>query len=385
MVQAEYYYGDGKQDPVNDSIAGESSVAEAARPVPSANFVQEEHHAVDRQGAEQRSRSGNYLDVENRPPNIESGDDNQPQSAPNRAAAEPAASARAGISAASVRLRAAQLFPRGSIAPAAKPPRPAAAESPTNELITSAFDAAKQVALVRGQLAREEVVGYLVADALGVELLKEEALRLGENARKAAIAAKEGAQQLKNGASAKKSKLRKAAEKDAARAAGLDAELQRLDAELAAALSEHWSAPRQLAGLPDAKTEVFEARRQPNKCCDKHACAPGCDDDMCPRARALLDAAESPEATAAVKAAFLVFFLSGNEGSDSYFNENLEHAELKYKHALRRLKAAYPEMFCGFGERSHMNMMHWAARLEDAGHPMPAVQQAAKVFGIGRL
>ena len=63
IVQAEYSYDDDKQELVNDSIAGASSAAEAALPVPGTKSVQEEHHAVERQGAEQRSCSGNCMNV----------------------------------------------------------------------------------------------------------------------------------------------------------------------------------------------------------------------------------------------------------------------------------------------------------------------------------
>ena len=64
--------------------------------------------------------------------------------------------------------------------PAAKPRHPPARQKPTNELAVAAFEASKDVALIRGELAREEVVGFLVADALGMELLKAEAMRLVE-------------------------------------------------------------------------------------------------------------------------------------------------------------------------------------------------------------
>ena len=44
----------------------------------------------------------------------------------------------------------------------------------------------------------------------------------------------------------------------------------------------------------------------------------------------------------AVKAAFLVMFYTLKGSNDSYFNESLEVAELKYQQALKRLKRAYP-------------------------------------------
>ena len=57
---------------------------------------------------------------------------------------------------------------------------------------------AKGVALVRGKLSKAQVVAYLLADTLGIEILEGEAMRLGENATKDAVAAKDGAQKLRN-------------------------------------------------------------------------------------------------------------------------------------------------------------------------------------------
>ena len=57
---------------------------------------------------------------------------------------------------------------------------------------------------------------------------------------------------------AKKTKLRKKAAKDAALAARLDADLEQLDSELAAALHGHWHAPCSLAGLPDETLKLKE-------------------------------------------------------------------------------------------------------------------------------
>ena len=53
---------------------------------------------------------------------------------------------------------------------------------------------------------------------------------------------------------------------------------------------------------------------------------------------------------------------------DSFYNEQLEVAELKYQHALRRLKQAYPEEFCGWGLKSAEHMAAWAVR---ANHLTP--------------
>ena len=274
-----------------------------------------------------------------------------------------------------MKLRAAELFPGGTTVPAVKPRLPPAAPQATRALVVATFDASKGIALVRGKLSKAEVVAYLLADALGIEILKEEAMRVGENASKDAVAAKDGAQKLKNAASAKKAKLRKKAAKDAT--IDLDVDLEQLDKELADDLRRHWRAPCTPAGLPDAKSTVVESRPRP-----KPAATPAA--DMCPRARRIIDVSESDEVATAVKAAFLVIFHSVKGTKDSFFNEQLEVAELKYQHALRRLKQAYPEDFCGWGPKSAEYMAAWAVGLGDKGFPVAAAQQAAKALGLER-
>ena len=118
---------------------------------------------------------------------------------------------------AGLKLRAAELFPGGTTVPAAKPRLPPAAPQATRALVVATFDASKGIALVRGELCKAEVVGYLLADALGIEILKKEAMRLGENASRDAVAAKDGAQKLQNVVRAKKAKLRQKAAKDSTR------------------------------------------------------------------------------------------------------------------------------------------------------------------------
>ena len=279
---------------------------------------------------------------------------------------------------ADLKLRASELFPGGTAVPAAKPRLPPTAPQATHALVVAAFDASKGVTLKRGELCKAEVVGYLLADALGIEILKEEAMRIGENATKDAVAAKDGAQKLKNGVSAKKAKLRKKAAKDAT--INLDAALEQLDKELADDLRRHWRAPCKPAGLPDAKSKVVESRPRPMP---KPAAAPATD-TICPRARRILDMSESAEVATAVKAAFVVIFHTVRGTKESFFNEQLEVAELKYQHALRRLKQAYPEEFCGWGPKSAESMAAWAVDLGDRGFPVAAAQQAAKALGLSR-
>lgn len=144
----------------------------------------------------------------------------------------------------------------------------------TLSLLVATFDASKKVPLIRGKLCKAQVVAYLLADALGIELLPEEALKFGENAARDAIAAKDGAQKLKNVNSAKKTKLRQKAAKDAT--IDLDPALEQLDKEIDDDLRMHWRAPCTPAGLPDPKSKVVESRPKPKA-------QPAMPDDICPR------------------------------------------------------------------------------------------------------
>ena len=188
---------------------------------------------------------------------------NHPQSSSNHPPAEPAADGDWQLELAFVKQRAAELFPGGTATPALKPRRPALVEKPTNELAMLVFDASKGIAIIRGQLAREEVAGYLAADLLGIELLKEEALRLGESVRKAAAAAKDGDAKLRNATAALKSKLKQKALKDPEIAADLPCKLQRLDSGLDTARAQLKQEPSKLNGLPDAKSVIVERKPKP--------------------------------------------------------------------------------------------------------------------------
>ena len=188
---------------------------------------------------------------------------NHPQSSSNHSPAEPPADSEWQLDAASVKQRAAELFPGGTATPNSKPRRPALVEKPTNELAMLVFEASKGIALIRGQLAREEVAGYLAADLLGIELLKEEALRLGESVRKAAAAAKDGDARLRNASAALKSKLKQKAQKDPELAADLPCKLQRLDSDLDVARAQLKQEPPKLNGLPEADTVIVERKPKP--------------------------------------------------------------------------------------------------------------------------
>ena len=236
-----------------------------------------------------------------------------------------------------VRQRAAELFPNGATAPAMKPRQPAIVQKATNKLVSLCFEASKKVKRVRGQLAGEEIAGYLVADYLGLELLTEEALPLGESVRKAALAAKEREKELKNGASAVKSKLRKTAEKNPARAASLDADVLKVDTALATDLAKLWRGEPTLNGLPGERTAVVEERALTDV--EQRRLALG---RMFPSEEAwnAIDAAEFVEDAERL---FTDAKILGYEVDDEA-EEKRELAMVRYKHALRRLKKAFPHV-----------------------------------------
>ena len=284
-------------------------------------------------------------------------------------------------------LRVKELFPGDESAPAVPPRVPAVAEEATNDLAVLTFDAAKKIKVIRGRRAREEVSGYLFADLLGMEMLKTEVLRLGEAVRRAAIDAKDEETRLKNAASAKKSYLRKKAEKDAELAVRLAAEIEEIDAATAAACRDVQTAVIKPAGLPDRNTVLVESRPPPKPAPaapaapSVHVCSDSCTEDMCPRAREMYEMATSSEAALAIVTAYNVLSLSRG-GKDSFFDEKLAHAEVGYAHALRRLKDAYPGEFCGFSQNSAKEVVGWTIRVEATGLAMPAARAAAKRVGF---
>ena len=70
---------------------------------------------------------------------------------------------------------------------------------------------------------------------------------------------------------------------------------------------------------------------------------------------------------------------ASRRGRDTYFNEDLEIAQVRYKHALRRLQRAYPGVFCGWSEHAPERMVDWVLMWECMGHSIPAAVAAAHV------
>ena len=98
-------------------------------------------------------------------------------------------------------------------------------------------------------LDREEAVGYLILDALGIEVTSKEAREFGKKAvLKVYLNGKESgkkgvkvrADAIKSGAAAKRTKARQAAQKSEAKAAGLREKLAGIDAQRDAELAALW-------------------------------------------------------------------------------------------------------------------------------------------------
>ena len=88
----------------------------------------------------------------------------------------------------------------------------------------------------------------------------------------------------------------------------------------------------------------------------------------------------SDEAAVLIIAAFGVR-AHGGDGGDPYFDEELQVAQVRYSHALRRFKHEHPE-FCGWGERSSKHVVIWTVRCAAAGHPIPAAEKVASRVGF---
>ena len=165
----------------------------------------------------------------------------------------------------------------------------------------------------------------------------------------------------------------------------LEAELEELHTATATACRSLRHTTIKPAGLPERNTVLVESRLPPKPtpaAPPVHVCSDTCTEDMCPRARELYEMATSSEAALAIVAAYNVLSLSRG-GTDAFFNEKLAHAEVRYAHALRRLKDAYPGEFCGFSQNSAKEMVGWTIQVEATGLAMPAARAAAKRVGGG--
>ena len=289
------------------------------------------------------------------------------------------------LTAESVQLRTSELFPPGATTPAVKPRLPPVVKEPTNELARLVFDASGRVKRVKGLLAGEEASGYIIADHLGIELLKEEALTLGESVRKAAIGAKKKDDALKSTARAKKSRLRMKGNSEDEPA--VVRAVQEIDTKLAADRAALRAETIELNGLPDRNSVIVEPRAPKPPPPPVPPTAPTPEPEPEPeleideRARAILALACSDEVGEAIRYAFWVM----NErrfGKEVDINGGLEMTLVGYKHALRELQEAQPGEFVNFKPEEPMRMVEWAVRCEATGHSIPAAVAVAEQIGF---
>ena len=97
---------------------------------------------------------------------------------------------------------------------------------------------------------------------------------------------------------------------------------------------------------------------------------------MCERAHDRFEMAKTKDAGLAIGLAFYIVKCK-REGCESFYEEDLEMAEVQYKHALRRLKRSYPGEFCALSESSWWAMVKWATRMHALGFAIPVAEHAA--------
>ena len=118
------------------------------------------------------------------------------------------------------------------------------AKDATFELFTHHLDDVQQS--WGAPLDKEEALGYLICDALGIEVMPEEARAVGKKSSKLLKAAKGPDDKLKGGAAARRTRARQAADKRAAPAGEIAKELATIDEELNGARAAHWGAKVEL-------------------------------------------------------------------------------------------------------------------------------------------
>lgn len=94
-----------------------------------------------------------------------------------------------------------------------------------------------------------------------------------------------------------------------------------------------------------------------------------------------LDIALSKEAARAIWIAYQVRNLERDAG-DPYYDGELEMARVAFKHAVRRLKLAFPSLGCGMSEHDARWIVRWTVYLHAAGERIPAAEASAQKVGF---
>ena len=101
---------------------------------------------------------------------------------------------------------------------------------------------------------------------------------------------------------------------------------------------------------------------------------------ICAHAEAFLDMLRSEEAAEAIGPAMQCCYHYDARPRDPFYDEERELAEVRYKHAFRRLKRAYPGMLCRWSEHSQRRFAHVATSFHLDGYPILAVQKKLRVI-----
>ena len=254
----------------------------------------------------------------------------------------------------------------------------------TNGLLINAQDAVRQLFKQKGtpicssperpdlKLSQEEALGWLLAHARGRRLLDHEARAIGKVAGKQAGVAKQQCDAVGATAKTRRSKARKRG--------ATPEEIAAIDEAAATEKAGICLKPFAIYHMPDANTTVVKRRppRRPSPRSSAREPEPDPEQDMCPRAHAMLEMAKSTAAGHAIIAAYNAY---ARRNRDFFFDEDAELAQVRYKHALRRLKAEYPGEFCGFSEQSAKEVVMWTVRMHAAGFVIPAAVAASQEVG----
>ena len=227
-----------------------------------------------------------------------------------------------------------------------------------------------------GLLCKLGAAGMLIGDVLGLPLVPWE---LAEPIGKAAAKIVGKIAELKK--AARKKANRRGTDPEAAANAVLR---RRVTLPLPTA-DEIKAAARRLAraarSAPPAAPEPPPAEPPPP------APVPPPHEPLSPETQAQIAMAMSPEAAAVIKPAYIVARrthpsrLARVASLDD--DEELELAQVRFKHALRRLAAAFPEEYskeyCRWDEHSAREVVHWTVRVHCTGHRIRAAEIAATV------
>ena len=97
---------------------------------------------------------------------------------------------------------------------------------------------------------------------------------------------------------------------------------------------------------------------------------------------------ESREAAAALTAAYTVTEIYKGSKHPNWaaweekFAEASDVADIRFKHAMRRLKKAFPSELCTFPDTDSWQLVGLAIQCAALGHPIPAAAAAAQKFGL---